>query len=540
MDKYEQLKKQFDRAVSKKSNWDNLYRETLMYVYPERNNFTEKADGVKNKGNPIEICDSTATVGLSKFVSNLQSSLVPPMKKWVKLVSGEKIPKEIKDKVDQNLEIVTNIFFSSLQNSNFDTQIAEALADLGIGTGALLVLKGESARKPLNFVAVPLNELFLDEGPYGTINTVYRRHKVEIRNILSTWPDAKLPKTLSDSIEVDPSRKEYFIECTYPAKIKIKETSVREDGKTIVKEVERDGFMYCVLFDNTKEIIVKREQRSSPWVTFRWTVAPGEIYGRGPATFALPDIKSLNKVKQLILQRASIDALGMWMVKEDGVMNYENITPGPGVMVAVAETPGGMSGPSIAPFPMSGSMDTSQIVINDLKLNINEIMFTDPLGPIDMPVKSATEVSYRQQNLAKRIGSSFGRLQHELITPLIDRILFILNEWELLPTLGDEVIADGIFVGVQYQSPLAMAQSQESLVSIQQFVQFLAGTFGPQMAMTLLQSDKLIKHVAGLLGISEDIQLSSEQLETIKNKIGQLGQAAEEGAQNQLNNNGTL
>jgi hypothetical protein len=307
-----------------------------------------------------------------------------------------------------------------------------------------------------------------------------------------------------------------------------------------MKTVEVDGFIYTVLYEPTKDIILQREQESSPWVVFRWSVAPGEIYGRGPALFALPDIKSINKTKELILKRASVDAAGMWTVEEDGVINPENIQMGPHAMIPVMKNPGGMSSPTLAPLGIPGGFDISQMVINDLRTSINETMFADPLGPIDLPVKTATEVAYRQQELAKRIGSAFGRLQYELITPLINRVLFVLNEWQVLPTLGDKVIVDGRLVGVKHESPLAAAQDQEGVMAIQQFIQFLLGVFGPQMTMGLIQPDKLIQHMSKYLNIPADIQLTQEQFEAIKQKIAQIGQMADQSIQNNVATTGNI
>lgn len=535
MNSYDQIKKRFDEAARRKTNWDTLYRDTLRYVAPERELFTQKTDGSTKKEN-VTVVDSTAMIALSKFISNLQSSLVPPMKRWTRLVPGEGIPKEIVDQVKQNLDNISNIMFAAIANSNFDTQIAEAFSDLAIGTGALLCIKGDNENTPLRFVSIPLHELYLEEGPYGRIDTVFRKHEIELRNILQTWSDASITDEVKRRIDKQPNAKEVFIECTYPSKIEVERQELDKNNqmRKVIKKV--DGFIYVVIHEATKTIIVERQQESSPWIVFRWSVAPGEIYGRGPALFALPDIKSINKTKELILKRASIDAAGMWMVKEDGVMNLENIQMGPHAMIPVMETPGGMGSPSIAPLPIPGGMDVSQMVINDLRTSINEVMFADPLGPIDLPVKTATEVAYRQQELAKRIGSAFGRLQFELITPLINRILFVLDEWKLLPTLGDKVVIDGALVGVKHESPLAAAQDQENLMAIQQFIQFLSGVFGPQVAMTLIQPDKVIQHMAKYLNIPADIQLTQEQLDAVKQKLIQMGQMSEQGMANQVAN----
>ena len=96
---FETLKKRFDESAKRKTNWEVIYKDTLQYVAPEREGFSQKSDGATNKRDPLNICDSTAITALNKFVSNLQSSLVPPMKKWTKLIPGEGIPSEMLDQV---------------------------------------------------------------------------------------------------------------------------------------------------------------------------------------------------------------------------------------------------------------------------------------------------------------------------------------------------------------------------------------------------------------------------------------------------------
>jgi hypothetical protein len=68
----------------------------------------------------------------------------------------------------------------------------------------------------------------------------------------------------------------------------------------------------------------------SPFINFRWLKAPGEIYGRSPVMKALPDIKTANKVVELILKNASIAVTGIWQADDDGVLNPANIKLVPG------------------------------------------------------------------------------------------------------------------------------------------------------------------------------------------------------------------
>lgn len=534
--KTEKLLKRFKDAESLKSNWRNRYEETLRYTFPDREKFTERSPGEETK-NGVQICDSTAINAVNKFVSNLQSSLVPPMRRWTKLTPGNSIPEENRDEAKKILESITHIMFDSIANSNFDTQISECFCDLAIGTGAMLVLKGESATTPLRFVTVPLHELFLEQGPLGRVDTVFRRHQVHGRNIKATWEDAKIPEAMQSKIDNEPNYQHTLIECTYPKKINIKVQEADDMGKVVLVNREVDGFNYVVIDEKSKSVLVDRDQESSPWIVFRWTVAPGEVYGRGPAMAALHDIKSLNKSKELWLKRASLDVAPPIMVQEDGFLDVENIDVQPMSVIPVQYNAGGMNAPSIQPLVTGGSINLAQICINDLITSINETLFANPLGKIDAPVKTATEISYRQQELSKRIGSAFGRLQYELITPLINRIIYVLNEWDIFDRFDgvDDLKVDGRFISVKHESPLASAQDQESLMAMQQFVEILAQTFGPEAIPGLMNPDKFIEIVGKFLNVPNDVMLNQEQVEAIKQKLAQAGQAAEQMQANEAN-----
>ena len=71
-------------------------------------------------------------------------------------------------------------------------------------------------------------------------------------------------------------------------------------------------------------------------MTFRWVKGAGELYGRSPVMTALPDIKTANKVVELILKNASIAVTGIWLADDDGVLNPANIKLVPGSIIPKA------------------------------------------------------------------------------------------------------------------------------------------------------------------------------------------------------------
>jgi hypothetical protein len=504
-----EISKRFKKAQDRKVNWAELYEDALEYSAPNRNTFDEEFPG-QHKDGKGRVYDSTALNSMQKFASNIQSSLTPSMRQWIKLKPGPNLQAD--QNIADQLSSITDVMFSHISNSNFDTQIAESYLDLAVGTGALLIQKGKTAQKPLEFTNVPLSQLFLEEGPHGRIETAFRKHKVALRNIQSMWEDAELNAVLTERLERKPDDQINLIEATVPDEVEIFNPRSNQREKV-------QGYRYYVIAENQEHILVEREQRSSPWVIFRWSSLPGEIYGRGPLLQALPDIKTINKTKELLLKAGSIGIYGMYTAADDGVINLENIKFSPGAVIPVESNSGGVRGRTLEPLQTSSRVDLSQIIINDLRQAINEMMFAEPLGPVDAPVKTATEVSLRQQELSRRIGSAFGKLQFELITPMINRVLDLLDEQGLID-LGPFRV-DGNVIAIQHISPLALAQNEEEFSNMLRYAETLANLFGPQMAMALLKPDVFSKVVAEKLNVPQEIVPSDKEFAMIKQALQQ-------------------
>lgn len=522
----EKLIKKFDNAVAKKdTNWKQTYREAMDYAAPQRENFDVREKGTRRNRTDI-VFDSTAINALQEFVSNIQSSMVPPMKTWIQLAPGDNIPKENKDKAAKILEKVTETMFSAIHNSNFDVQVSEAFTDLGFGTAALMVQKGTQG-KPLVFTAIPLSELYVEEGPESTVKTVFRKHKIQNQNVLATFPDAKLGDKLAENAVKKPNEESEFVEVTMPARI----TQIQVVGDKSVP-VEMDGFKYVVVDYTAKEIIVERETAFSPWVVFRWSVMPGETYGRGPVIGALPDIKTLNKVKEFVLKNAALSLAGVYTAVDDGVISLENVQIEPGAVIPVSSNAGGITGRSLDILPTGANFNVAQLIVADLQNAINKALYAEPLGSVDLPVKTATEISMRQQALAKKIGSAFGRLNFEFIVPLVDTILRTLETVEVVTPGedGSEIVSplidlaglkvDGVNLAIKHISPLATAQDQETLTSILRFSEIVGNATGsPEMTNMYMNMGGFTRKVAELLSVPTGIAATEDEIKDNQKKV---------------------
>ena len=185
---------------------------------------------------------------------------------------------------------------------------------------------------------------------------------------------------------------------------------------------------------------------------------------------ALPDIRTANKVVELVLKNASIAATGIWQADDDGVLNPATVRLEPGAIIPKAP---GSSG--LTPLQAPGNFDVSQLVLTDLRARIRGALLADRLGPERRDNMTATEVLERSAQTARLLGATYGRLQAELLTPLVARCLAILRRRGEIPSL----LLDGREALLRYRSPLAQVQGRADAANTLLFLQAVRA-MGPE------------------------------------------------------------
>ncbi len=485
--------KRFNAANSRKALWIDVLQQAYQYALPQREEFylTMREGQKKNE----EVYDSTAINGLQKYASRMQATLMPPWRKWATLTPGKEIPEDEVDEVKKGLEKATDILFTAFNHSPLATQAHEALLESGVSTGALLFQEGDP-EQPFDITAVPLSQIVPEEGPDGTIETVFREWDVPARLIPRKWPDAKIPETLRKKIEDKPDTKIKIIEGTM----------FNPDTKM---------YDYKVMIKQGMEIIVEREEEVSPWIVFRPSVMPGEILGRGPIMQALPDILTANKVVEFTLRRAAIDIGGIYTNVDDGVINPYTIQLVPNAIIPVSSNSN--DNPSLRRLDTGGGIDVSQIILADLRESINDALFNNQLGPVEGPTKTATEISIRQQELVQTSGATFGRLQTELLEKVVRRGVYILQRQGKIPKFS----VNGKEVTLKYESPLARAQDAEEIQSITRWIE-ISASLGPQLFMGTTVVEDIPAKIGELLGVPAELNRSDGDKEKMMEMVAQL------------------
>ena len=472
----EDLVKRFQAAKKQRSSWQSHLRECYEYALPQRNTMTQFSRGQKKNE---DIYDSTAVVGTQKFASRLQATLIPPWREWSMLVPGSEIPKDEHEQIQPVLDDVTKIIFDHINHSNFATQAHESFLDLAVSTGVLSLEEGDSADSALEFHSAPLAEIYPEAGPWGSIEPVWREHKVPARHIERLWPGAEMSESMKKKANERPDEKCSLIEGT-------------------IYLPKRGYWHQCVFEETSKEYIFGQDYDVSPWIVFREYVVPGETLGRGRIMQVLPDIKTANKVVEYVLKNAALAISGVYTAADDGVINPYNIRLTPGAIIPVGSNDN--SNPTLRPLDRSGDIQFSALVLDDLRKRINKALFAEPFGEVDSPVRSATEMAIRNQELVQDSGSAFGRMQTEFVEKIIKRAVSILKRAGKIP----DIRVDGKEVTIKHTSPLARAQDQDDLVAVNQYLQTV-GQLGPEVLGLGTKLEEFPGYIGKKLGLDADL-----------------------------------
>jgi len=498
MTKIEVLLKRFDDAMSIAQWWRPTLDTAYKYTMPNRNSFNYYYPG---KQNDIGVYDITAVLAARSFASKMHSTLTPPFIKWADLSAGSDISDNDKQDVNEALQAITDVLFKHLHSSNFDMAANENYMDLAVGTAVLKIDEGTDDN-PLIFTSVPISEMSFEEDMFGTLDNCYREFKVKLYQIKELWPKASLPHSITALIDDDKNKE-----------ITLKECTIVSDS-----EKEEKKYTYTVIETITNTIIYEHVEPSSCWVPFRWSKLAGDTFGRGPAIEMLKTVKTLNEVVEYELRAAALAIAPPFISYNNSEINTRTFRVTPHALIQLNTMPG--MGKPLEQLMTNPNVQFGQLLVGDFRQQINKAFYTDPLGPIDSPAKTATEITIRQQQLLEEIGPAFGRLQTEFLSRVIARCIYILSKKGLIPAMR----VDGKLITVKYRSPLARSQAQADVLSFQQMHQTLAGILGPELSLLSIKSDELPRWLAERLGVDLELVRSPFELQQMQQQVMQLAQ----------------
>lgn len=483
-----EIKERMATAVADRAQYDTYLDTAFRYSVPQRRIYLEAQN--KMQPNP-EVYDSTAVIGVQRFATKMQSMLVPSVQVWMRLKAGTNY-NETEGTEESELQLQydkdTEAFFEEIKHSNFDTQVAESFQDLAISTGALIINPAPlGSRSSLHFKAVPINELYVENPSDGMIRTVFRKSNVTLAKVPELYVGAKLSDKHQKLILNDINTK---IEVT----------------ESCIYIPLTDSYEVCIIDMESEHKFISRTEKTSPWVVFRENVVSGAALGFGRVLRVLPDIKMVNKIKQLLIQSGSIAVSGTFTAHDDGVLNPYNVRLRAGGVIPVNSND--PRNPSIARLDTPTRFDWGNMEIDSLQATINDVLLSNPYGTIEQtPVRSATEIAARNRELFDSVSSSFGRMQTEFIAPVISRCVDLMQK---AGRLGEHIVLDGRETTYDFISPLTRLQQSADIENVLEWLS-VVGSFGEETLQLSVNMDKVPAWLGKQYSIPQELMKTPEE-----------------------------
>ncbi len=443
--------------LTARSEYEDSWRNVCDYIYPQRGRLKGVLTG-RNASDKIKSISRTATSALNTLRSGLHTGLASPSQSWFKLECSDKDLMKYGPVRDYTSGIEKTLFhFYSM--SNFYRCLHVHYGELGgFGIGTL----GFMAHSTNGFYCYPVTvgTYVGDVNHEDKVDTFIREFAMSARQMAQKFGEENLSEKVKSALRTSPDKKFVIVHSVTP----------REDYDP--RKVDYLNMPFESLYyekGNESQILSVGGYRTFPFLVSRWDVLGNSFYGEGPGMQALPDSRMLNEMCKSRMQAVHL-ALRPPMRVPSQYSKRLNLLPGGQNEVSQNEAD------SIKPlYEIRPDINAVTALIEEVKNDIKEIFYVDLFKMLANDHRSGTtayEIAERNAEKLVLLGPVVERLQHELLSPAIERGIDILYELGAIPPGPPEL--EGKELKIEYISTLAQAQRRTAAQSVTEALEFVA------------------------------------------------------------------
>jgi len=508
------LLKRLEQLSTRRNVVEEEWRKCFAYTYPLR------GVGFENKGNlsgdvgstnastaqtrTADLLDSTGTDGARILAAGLQAGLTPANSRWPSLELGDESDEE-KRWLDESAEMM----WENIHASNFDAVSFDCMLDMSIA-GMFPMFVDEAPEGGYRFDEWPLANTYVAVSqPGGPVDTVFNEFPLSAEQAVRDYGNSVSEK-VRKAAEDKPDEQFTFVRCVYPRAGQHGRFALNMPYASV--HIEKD----------TKTVVRESGYNERPIGVPRWRPVPGSSYAFGPASEALPDMKTLNEGVKYSLANMDLAVAGMYGAVDDGVLNPRTVRVGPRKVIVMAAKE------NFWPISPGGKFELGALEIERLQRQVRRIFMADQLEPqlkAGTP-PTATEILVRVEMIRQLLGPIYGRMQAEYLQWLVARcfgIAYRRGVFGLPPrSLMQRVIAPA------YNSPIARAQKSVDVAAMDRY----EGALGLQMQAGMTDAadsynwDEARRHRAELLGVPAKLIPSEDEIAERRAKRAEQAKAA--------------
>jgi hypothetical protein len=494
---------------TERASWDTHWKDLIDNFSPRRGKFmtTDQNKGAKRN----TLSNNTPLFARRVLVSGLMTGITSPARPWFRLSP----PDPEMDKfgpVREWLDNAERLMYKVFSSSNLYKALPLIYEEAGvIGTSAMI--QEDDFDMVTRFTNFTVGEYMLDIDGKLRVDTFGREYEMTVHQLVMEFGYKNVSRTVQNLWDIG----------TYNSWIKvvhlIEPVSLMEfdefqlDAKfkwrSIYYEPGRDGLQ------KNKFLRIKGYE-NFPILAPRWDAKAGDIYGFSPGMDALGDSRALQ-----VQEREKGKAIAKMVAPPTTApasLKNSNISLLPGAN-NFSDDPNNIFRPI---YQVNPRVNELMADIQQTEDRINRAFYVDLFLLISRQddVRTATEISARQEEKLLQLGPVLEGMHEELLDPLIDNTfarIVRLSEpgWrdeslpQMLPPPPNEMM--GSEVKVDYISVLAQAQKLVSTGAMERWVGFTGQLAGlrPEV-LDKLNADEIVKTMADDLGVPNNLVVGEE------------------------------
>ena len=489
-----ELKANLSQLIEKRSSWEEHWQEVADYFLPRKSDVnTQKTRGDKRN---IKVFDSTAIHSLELLASSLHGTLTSSANRWFSLRFKEASMNE-DDSAREWIEDSIDKMYLAFSRSNFQQEVFETYHQLiCFGTSCLMIEEDE--KDIIRFSTRHIKEIYIAEDSRGMVNCIYRRFKISAKAAVEKFGFENLSRSTQNIFKNTPFDEVELCHVVKP-----------RDMYNPKKLDKMNMPFVSIYFEYNDDFIISVSGfREFPYVVPRYLKASNEVFGRSPAMASLPDVKVLNKMVEIQLKAAAKSIDPPLLIPDDSMILPIRTAPGSLNFYRAG------SRDRIEPLNIGANYNLGLNMEDQRRQSIARTFHVDQLLITENRNMTATEVLQRNEEKLRILGPVAGRLQSELLEPVIIRVFSIMLRNKLFSPAPQ--ILNGQEIDVEYVSPLAIAQKSQELSSIMRGMEIFGSISQITPITDWLDEASLVKQIIKTLGLPAKMIKSDSEVEELK------------------------
>ena len=496
--KYLTINRLFQQAQIYRAVFAGQWEEAAALIDPtSRNTFFVGSYNFPGQKKTQQQIDSTGALALEQFCAIADSMVTPKTRKWHALKSNSYVMKDRASRLWLDDARDTLFDYRYRPIGNFHGQNYSNWKSLGAYGNATMFVDRLDTRwnrraAGLRYRAVPLGETFYLENHQGIVNTVIRWFRMTAQQAVERFGIEWLPAQLNTALKEDQQTPFQFLHCVTPRDLdEYDPQRLDEKGKPFSSHyVSVEG--QCLMAPESG-------YRVFPYAVSRYSQAPGEVYGRGPAQMVLPGLKTSNAVKSIILKTGHRSADPVLLLPDDGLMTMDQR---PGASNVGGVNPDGK--PLVHTLPV-GNFDIGEKLLAGEASIIEQAFLTSLFKTlIQNPNMTATQVVELLNERGMLVAPTLGRQFSEYVGALTEREMDLLFEMRAFPPPPPRLREAMREIEVEDRTPLADAARANEAAGGMRTVEFgrqLALDTGDPSVLDPIDLDTMLQDVGQINGM---------------------------------------